>query len=180
MSRACVIAVAQSASHSFTKHTQLAVSLIAGFGVQGDAHYGQTVQHIYDKRRDPLRPNLRQVHLIHSELFDEMSRYGYDLGAGQLGENITTRGIDLINLPTGTQLTIGEAQIEVTGLRKPCSKINALGEGLMARMIEKAPSGDLILKCGVMGIITQSGEVMRGDNIDIKLPDLPHRPLGAV
>lgn len=180
MTAASVISVSQSVSHSFAKHTQLAISLVAGFGVLGDAHYGKTVQHIYDKKRNPDAPNLRQVHLIHSELFDEMEPFGYDLSPGQLGENITTRGIDLLSLPAGTKLTLGGAIIELTGLRKPCSKINALGDGLMTKMITKNMSGDIILKCGVMGVVTQSGDVMRGDVIKVVLPDFPHVPLKAV
>lgn len=176
-----VAAVASGAEHDFSKATQPAIVLIAGVGVDGDAHAGRTVQHLSRKLRTPDAPNLRQVHLIHGELHDELSRLGFDLRPGDMGENITTRGIDLLALPAGTRLGIGaDAVVEVTGLRNPCVQLDRHQHGLMAAVLGRAGDGTLIRKAGVMAVVAAGGRVMPGDLIDIVLPPLPHHRLEKV
>ena len=176
-----VIAVSRSASHSFSKRGELGIRLLQGLGVEGDAHLGVTVQHRSRVAVDPTQPNLRQVHLIHEELFDELRGQGFDVGAGQLGENITTRGIGLLRLPTGTRLHIGEqAVVELTGLRNPCVQIDRFQHGLMQAVLGRDADGRLVRKAGVMGIVLTSGEVFPGDRIELRLPAHPHRPLERV
>lgn len=175
-----VIAVASDSAHNIAKPIQSQISLIAGWGVEGDAHAGETVQHRYDKRRNPDAPNLRQVHLMHAELFDQMAEQGIIVQAGQMGENITTRGIDILNLPRGTKLQIGDAIIKVTGLRNPCKYLNEIAPGLMAACIVKHEDGSPFPQSGVMGIITASGDVRAGDGIEVILPPKPHVRLKAV
>lgn len=175
-----VIAVCASNRHDFSKSPQIAIRLVEGFGIEGDAHAGTNVQHIYDKRRDPTRPNLRQVHLIHAELFDALARDGFAVHPGELGENLTTRGIDLLNLPRGSSLRIGpDAVVEVTGLRSPCVQIDRFQPGLLAAVRERV-EGKLIGRTGVMGIVRTGGEIAPGDRIDIELPPLPHSKLEPV
>jgi len=176
-----VVAVSRSASHSFSKRGELGIRLLQGLGVEGDAHLGVTVQHRSRVAVDPTQPNLRQVHLIHEELFDELRSQGFELGAGQLGENITTRGIDLLGLPTGARLLIGdEAVVEVTGLRNPCVQIDRFRAGLMQAVLGRDADGRLVRKAGVMGIVIAGGEVFPGDRIALRLPAQPHRPLERV
>lgn len=175
-----VIAVASDQDHNIAKPVQPYISLIEGWGVKGDAHAGKTVQHRYDKRRNPEAPNLRQVHLMHAELFDQMAERGMRVEPGQMGENITTRGLDILNLPHGTRLKIGDAVIEVTGLRNPCKYLNQIAPGLMKACVSKHEDGSSFPQSGVMGIIVSGGEVKAGDQIDIILPPQPHQRLVAV
>ena len=175
-----VIAVAADNAHDTIKSLKPAITLVAGFGVQGDAHGGALVQHLYDKARNPDAPNLRQVHLMHAELFDELAGQGITVTAGQMGENIVTRGIDLLGLPRGTQLHVGEAVIEITGLRNPCSKINIIHPDLLKSVIEKRTDGSLHRKTGVMAIVLQGGDVQAGDAITAIFPDKPFEPLEPV
>ncbi len=178
---ATVIAIAASATHSMSKPTREYIQLLAGLGVAGDAHCGETIQHRSRVAVDPSVPNLRQVHLIHAELHDELAALGFRLAPGQMGENITTRGIDLLALPRGAKLQIGEAAIvEITGLRNPCAQLDGIQSGLMAAVIGRGPDGKLIRKAGVMGIVLTSGEVRPGDTIRIILPPPPHLPLDRV
>ena len=174
MSAPTVIAVAASPTHSFSKILQPAITLVAGLGVKGDAHYGKTVQHLYDMRKDPHQPNTKQVHLIHAELFDEVAAKGFTVTPGDLGENITTRGLDILSLPEDAQLHIGECIITLTGLRGPCKKINRFGDKLLDEMIVAREDGPPILKCGVMGVIQQGGMIKPSDEIRVVLPELPH------
>ena len=175
-----IIAVAADSAHDTIKPLKPAITLVAGFGVQGDAHGGAFVQHLYDKARRPDAPNLRQVHLMHAELFDELAGRGITVTAGQMGENITTRGIDLLGLSQGTQLLMGKAVIEVTGLRNPCSKINIIHPDLLKAVIEKRADGSLNRKTGIMGIVRQGGDVQAGDKIEIIAPKHSHIPLQPV
>jgi MOSC domain-containing protein YiiM len=178
---ATVIAVAASAAHTMTKPTQDRIRLLAGLGVAGDAHMGEMVRHRSRVAIDPGAPNLRQVHLIHMELLDALRDAGFILAPGQMGENITTRGIDLLGLPTGTRLHIGEmAVVEITGLRNPCGQLDAIQPGLMAAVIERGPDGKLIRKAGVMSIVITSGDVRPGDAIRAVLPPPPRLPLERV
>ncbi|MDQ4058766.1 MAG: MOSC domain-containing protein [Actinomycetota bacterium] len=164
-----------------TKPNRDSIRLLTGLGVEGDAHMGETVKHRSRVRRDPSQPNLRQVHLIHTELFLELRDAGFVLTPGQLGENITTTGIDLLDLPPGTRLYLGEsAVVEVTGLRNPCTQLDGIQAGLMAATLGHDENGDLIRKAGVMSIVRSDGEVRPGDLIKVKLPSPPHRPLGPV
>jgi MOSC domain-containing protein YiiM len=157
------------------------IRLVAGLGVEGDAHLGETVQHRSRVRRDPAQPNLRQVHLIHSELHDELRTKGFEVAGGQMGENVTTRGIDLLALPTGTRLRIGEeAEVEITGLRNPCTQLNGIKDGLMAATLDRDADGALIRKAGVMAIVLAGGEVRPGDPIRAELPAEPHSALQPV
>jgi MOSC domain-containing protein YiiM len=176
-----ILAVSRSATHSLSKSGQLAIRLIAGLGVADDAHAGVTVQHRSRVARDPSQPNLRQVHLIHTELHEELRQRGFNVVAGQMGENITTQGIDLLGLPTGTRLRLGdEALIEITGLRNPCKQLETIQRGLMAAVLDRDANGELIRKAGVMAIVLVSGAVRLGDTITIELPPEPHTPLQPV
>lgn len=176
-----VIAVSRSDSHTFTKPNETVIRLIAGLGVEGDAHLGEKVRHRSNVRKDPEQPNLRQVHLIHEELEDELRTAGFAVAAGTMGENITTRGIDLLGLPTGAQLQLGDgAVIEVTGLRKPCRQLDGYQQGLMAAVLGRDRDGGILYKCGVMAIVVAGGEVRPGDAIRVILPPLPHRRLEPV
>jgi len=176
-----VLAVSRSATHSLSKSGQLAIQLITGLGVADDAHAGVTVQHRSRVARDPSQPNLRQVHLIHAELHEELRERGFNVAAGQMGENITTQGIDLLGLPTGTRLRLGdEAVIEITGLRNPCTQLESIQPGLMAAVLDRDANGALIRKAGVMAIVLVRGTVRPGDTIRVELPPQPHTPLQPV
>lgn len=173
-----VIAVHRSASHEFSKHPEEAIELVEGQGVLGDAHAGTTVKHRSRVARDASQPNLRQVHLLHSELFDELVARGFAVFAGDLGENVTTRGIDLLALPTGTRLKLGpRAVVEITGLRNPCAQIDRFQAGLMSAVLDRGPSGELVRKAGVMAIVLHGGQVAPGDSVEAQLPEPPHQPL---
>lgn len=175
-----VIAVSRDRRHRFSKQPEAFITLIAGEGVEGDAHRGVTVKHRSRARFNPTLPNLRQVHLIHAELFEELAAKGFTLHPGDIGENITTRGLDLLGLPTGARLAIGGAVIEVTGLRNPCIQMDRFQPGLMQATLDRAPDGALIRKAGIMGIVLQGGQVTPGDTIAVTLPEGPHRPLEKV
>ncbi len=176
-----VIAVSRSPGYTFSKANEARVTLVSGLGVAGDAHAGQTVKHRYLAAQDPTRPNLRQVHLIHAELFDELQAQGFSVMPGQVGENITTRGIDLLALPVGTKLHLGaEAVVEVTGLRSPCRQLDNFQSGLKAAVLDRDDQGRLIRKAGIMSIVLTGGEVRPGDPIAVVLPPEPHQPLEVV
>ncbi|HET8629482.1 MAG TPA: MOSC domain-containing protein [Thermomicrobiales bacterium] len=176
-----VTAVSRSATHTMAKGNEAAIRLVEGLGVDGDAHAGVTVKHRSRVARDPSQPNLRQVHLIHAELHDELRAAGFAVVAGQMGENITTVGVDLLGLPTGTRLHLGdEAVIEVTGLRNPCAQLDGIQPGLMAATLDRDERGRLVRKAGVMGVVLAGGEVRAGDPIGVELPPEPHRPLEPV
>ncbi len=176
-----VAAVARTAAHRFSKAPAPQITLLEGLGVEDDAHAGVTVQHLSRIRRDPTLPNLRQVHLIHGELLDELIAAGFDVSPGALGENVTTRGLDLLALPTGTRLTLGaEAVVEITGLRNPCAQLDGHRAGLLAAVLGRAEDGSLIRKAGVMSVVVRGGVVHAGDPISCDLPPGPHRPLEPV
>jgi len=176
-----VVAVSCSATHSMSKRAAAAIRLLAGLGVEGDAHLGETVKHRSRVARDPTQPNLRQVHLIHAELHDELRAAGFALSPGEMGENVTTRGIDLLGLPTGARLRLGDsAVVEITGLRNPCGQLDGLRQGLMAATLARDEHGKLIRKAGVMGVVIVGGAVRAGDAIVADLPALPHSSLKPV
>lgn len=176
-----VKAVSRSAEHGFSKANQSHIRLLAGLGVEGDAHAGETVQHRSRVAQDPTQPNLRQVHLIQAELFEELRTAGFELAPGEMGENITTHGIDLLALPAQTRLHLGtSAIVEITGLRNPCRQLDGLQPGLMAAVLDQDPQGRLIRKAGVMGVVVAGGEVFPGDRIRVELPPKPHQPLARV
>ena len=176
-----VAAVALSGTHSFTKPTTERIHLLEGLGVDGDAHLGTTVKHRSRVRRDPTQRNLRQVHLIHGELHDELRARGFAVSPGDLGENVTTRGLDLLTLPAGTRLRLGgAATVEITGLRNPCVQLDEFMPGLMAATLDRDAHGNLIRKAGVMAVVLVGGEVRAGDTIAVDLPPEPHRPLAPV
>ena len=175
-----VRAVHFSPTHDFSKEPMPSITLIEGIGVAGDAHAGTTVQHRSRVARDPSTPNLRQVHLIHGELFEHLSDEGFTVEPGSLGENITTGGIDLLELPVGTRLRIGEATVVVTGLRNPCRQIDDLQPGLMKRLVFRDDDGRVRRLAGIMGIVARGGVVRPGDAIIVELPPLPHHPLTTV
>ncbi|WP_405869241.1 MULTISPECIES: MOSC domain-containing protein [unclassified Streptomyces] len=176
-----VSAVSSNGVYSFTKPNRESVTLLAGLGVEGDVHAGVTVKHRSRVARDPSQPNLRQVHLIHEELFDEVRQSGFEVVAGQLGENVTTRGIDLLSLPKGTLLRLGaEAVVEVTGLRNPCLQIDHFQAGLLKQVVVRDADGALRLKAGIMGVVVSGGVVRPGDPVKAELPDGPHLPLEIV
>jgi MOSC domain-containing protein YiiM len=176
-----VVSVAAHGSHAFSKTVQPGIELIAGLGVAGDAHAGVTVKHRSRVAKDPTQPNLRQVHLIHAELLDELAAQGFTVCPGDLGENLLTRGIDLLALPTDTELQIGPvARIRITGLRNPCAQIDRFAPGLMGALLDRAADGSLIRKGGVMAVVLAGGPVRPGDAIETHLPPGPPRPLAPV
>ena len=179
--KATVTAVSRSPGHTMTKPNQPSIRLLTGLGVDGDAHQGVTVKHRSRVARDPTQPNLRQVHLIHAELHDQLLSQGFELAPGQMGENITTRGIPLLELPKGTCLKIGETVLlEVTGLRNPCTQLDGLQPGLMAAVLDRDEHSNLIRKAGIMTIVLEGGDVQPGDAIEVILPPEPHQPLEVV
>jgi MOSC domain-containing protein YiiM len=177
-----VIAVARDGRHRFAKPTCDSIRLVAGLGIEGDAHAGATVQHLSRIAKAPEQPNLRQVHLIHAELLDELAAKGFTVSPGELGENVTTRGIDLLGLPRGTRLRLGDqALVEVTGLRNPCRQIDDnIGEGGMAATLDRAPDGSLVRKAGVMAVVVESGIVAPGDLVSVAALPERHAPLEPV
>jgi MOSC domain-containing protein YiiM len=178
---AVVTSVSCSKAHTFTKPTGTTISLVAGLGVQGDAHMGPTVKHRSHIRKFGDIPNLRQVHLIHEELLEELRAGGFNVHAGTIGENVTTRGLDLLALPTGTRLRLGaQAVIEITGLRNPCRQIEAFAPGLLQAVLGRDSDGNLIRKTGVMAVVIAGGDVKAGDAIAVMLPEGERRPLMPV
>lgn len=176
-----VVAVARDDAHRFSKPTRDSITLIAGYGIEGDAHAGATVQHVSRIKRDAAAPNLRQVHLIHSELFDRMAAAGHRVEPGALGENVTTSDVDLLGLSRGTRLALGpDAVVEVTGLRNPCSQINGLSAGLMKELIYVDDAGATIRLAGVMSIVIAGGVVRPGDAIRVLTASAVFEPLQAV
>src|SRR3979490_3071627 len=173
-----VVAVCLNGEHRFSKTVTPSITLLTGLGVEGDAHAGVTVKHRSRVAKDPTQPNLRQVHLMHEELFDEVRAKGFTVTPGELGENITTSGIDLLALPTGTRLHLGEsAVVEITGLRNPCIQIEKFQKGLMAATLEDDADGNLIRTAGIMSMVILEGAVRPGDAIRVEMPAEPHRPL---
>lgn len=176
-----VAAVARRDGHGVGKTVVPGVRLVRGLGVEGDAHAGETVKHRSRVRRDPTQPNLRQVHLIHAELLDDLAARGFDVAPGALGENVLTRGVDLLGLPRGARLLLGaRALVEITGLRNPCDQLEEIQAGLQAAVLDRAPDGTLLRKAGVMAVVLEGGEVAPGDPIEVRLPAGPHRALEPV
>jgi MOSC domain-containing protein YiiM len=178
---AIVTAVGRDEAHAFSKSSRASIRLVGGLGVEGDAHAGRTVRHRSRVARDPTAPNLRQVHLIHAELHDELNRLGFDVAPGDMGENITTRGLDLLGLAAGTRLMVGPlAVIEVTGLRNPCTQLDGFQPGLMKAVLDRDSDGGLVRKAGVMAVVLAGGVVSPGDPITVSLPPEPHAALRPV
>ena len=176
-----VTAVSKSPSHTLIKGNEPVISLKQGLGVEGDAHFGKKVKHIFDSKRNPDKLNFRQVHLIPSELHQELANKGLMVNPGEMGENITTTGIDLLSLPLNTVLSIGNtAKIKITGTRKPCSQLNQIKDGLMNAVIDKDAEGDVLFKAGVFGMVLQDGDIRVSDNILIELPKKPFQKLNSV
>jgi MOSC domain-containing protein YiiM len=176
-----VAAVSRRSTHAPGKERVERVRLLAGLGVEGDAHAGERVMHRYDRRRDPDRPNLRQVHLIGAELHDELCAAGFDVGPGELGENVTTRGLELTAMPAGTLLGLGaDAVVELTGTRNPCRTLDRVAPGLMRATLGRDPRGNAILRAGVMAVVVEGGAVAAGDPIGVELPPGPAEPLAPV
>jgi MOSC domain-containing protein YiiM len=192
-----VVSVSRDGTHRFSKVPVPVITLVAGLGVLGDAHAGTLVQHRSRVRRDPNQPNLRQVHLLHAEVFDDARALGHEIGPGDLGENVLTAGLDLLGLPAGTRLAFGEAVIRITGLRNPCAQINDFRPGLLKAVLARAdgtptdrpapstasPKGHrsgVIRKAGVMAVVERGGDVRPGCAVTVRLPDGAHRPLAPV
>jgi MOSC domain-containing protein YiiM len=176
-----ITAVSTSGEHAFSKHNVERLRLLAGLGVEGDAHAGVTVKHRSRVRRDPTQPNLRQVHLLHAELHDELHAAGFDVAAGALGENLTTRGIALLDLPRGTRLHLARGPVlEITGLRNPCAQIDAFQPGLLRAVLAHDAEGRLVRKAGVMSVVLAGGDVAPGDTVELELPAGAHAPLEPV
>jgi MOSC domain-containing protein YiiM len=176
-----VIAVSTSPNHFFSKSNQNKIKLLAGIGIEGDAHAGRTVKHRSRVAKDPNQPNLRQVHLIHTELHDELKDKGFEISPGDMGENITTKGIDLLNLPTNTKLYLGDqAVIKVTGLRNPCAQLDAFQPGLMSAVLDRDEAGRIVRKAGIMSVVVSGGIVKIGDRIRVELPPQPYQALERV
>jgi MOSC domain-containing protein YiiM len=176
-----VVSVSRSPVHGFSKEIAGEIRLLVGLGVEGDAHAGRTTQHLYRLRKDPAAPNLCQVHLLQAELFAELAEQGLAVAPGEMGENVTTAGVGLLELPVGARLALGAvAVVEITGLREPCSQMNRLRPGLMKACISRSASGEVIRKAGVMGIVAAGGVVRVGDAIGVELPARPWRKMGPV
>lgn len=176
-----VVAIHRSSEHTFSKSECSEIEVVEGRGVLGDAHFGKTVKHRSRVAKNPAEPNLRQIHLIHAELLDELALKGFDVRPGDLGENITTRGIELLSLSTGARLRIGkDVVVEVTGLRNPCKQIEEFQAGLLKAVLGRDENGALIRKTGVMGIVKSSGTVRRGDPIEVEIPSGSRQPLEVV
>lgn len=176
-----VVSVSLDSQHAFSKPRVDAIELVAGVGVRGDAHAGATVRHRSRVRKDASAPNLRQVHLIHRELFGELAAKGFDVRPGDLGENVATEGIALLELPVGALLHLGDAAVaEVTGLRNPCAQLDGFRPGLMEAVLDRAPDGALVRKAGIMSVVVRGGVVRAGDPIRVELPAPPHRALAPV
>ncbi|WP_374384014.1 MOSC domain-containing protein [Dongia sp.] len=176
-----VVGVSLARGHHFSKTAAFEIRLLAGLGVAGDAHMGETVQHRSRVAKDPTQPNLRQVHLIQAELFDELAARGFTVRPGDMGENITTRGVDLLHLPEATRLRIGaEAIVEITGLRNPCVQIDRFQPGLMQAVLDRDTDGNLIRKAGIMAVVIAGGDVRTDDAIAVELPAGRHQPLKPV
>jgi MOSC domain-containing protein YiiM len=179
--QAKVLAVSRSTQHGVGKRPRDEIRLLEGLGVEGDAHAGKTVQHLYRMKLDPTAPNLAQVHFLHAELFDDLAATGFALEAGRLGENVLTQGIDLINLPTGTIFEIGaDAVVEISGIRDPCKQIDGVARGLTKALIDRDAAGQVVRKAGIMGVVVKGGMVRPGDAIVVRLPAEPHRRLEVV
>jgi len=176
-----VEAVSTGAAHGIGKENATCIRLIAGLGVDGDVHAGEKVKHRSRVRRDPTEPNLRQVHLIHTELHEELADQGFDIRPGEMGENVTTCGVELLSLPAGTRLRLGsDAVVEVTGLRNPCAQLDEIAPGLMKAVLDRDADGEVVRKSGVMGVVLEGGEVRPGDSIQVELPCEPHVRLAPV
>ncbi|MBP1300238.1 MOSC domain-containing protein [Curtobacterium sp. 1310] len=176
-----IVAVSRDAGHRFSKPVVEEITLVAGWGVDGDAHAGTTVQHRSRVARDPSQPNLRQVHLLHAEVFDEVAASGHTVVPGDMGENVTTRGVDLLGLPTGALLHLGDAAcVRVTGLRNPCQQINDFDPGLLRAVLGRAEDGTVERKGGVMGVVVAGGIVRAGDAVRVELPEGALQPLAPV
>ena len=181
MSAARVVAVSRRPTHRVSKDVAESIRLLEGLGVEGDAHAGETVQHRSRKRWRPHLPNLRQVHLVGEELHDELNAAGFTIEAGTMGENVLTRDLDLLALPAGARLRLGdEAEVELTGLRNPCVQLERLQPGLMEAVLDRDPDGELIRRAGVMAVVVQGGLVRPGDAVDVRLPTGPAEPLRPV
>jgi MOSC domain-containing protein YiiM len=178
---ATVITVSGAPGHRFSKPVQGSIRLLQGLGVEGDAHCGETVKHRSRVAVDPTQANLRQVHLLHAELLDELNAAGFDVAPGQMGENVLTRGLDLLGLPVGARLRLGaDALVEITGLRNPCAQIERFQPGLLAAVLGRDAQGRVVRKAGIMGIVLEGGEIQPNDAIEVMLPALPHRALERV
>ncbi|WP_092095807.1 MOSC domain-containing protein [Curtobacterium sp. UNCCL20] len=176
-----VVAVARDSDHRFSKPVVEEITLVENWGVDGDAHAGTTVQHRSRVARDPSQPNLRQVHLLHAEVFDEVASEGFQVAPGEMGENVTTRGLDLLGLPTDTLLHLGDdACVRVTGLRNPCQQINGFEPGLLRAVLGRAEDGTVVRKGGVMGVVVAGGVIRPGDAIRVELPAGEQQPLSPV
>ena len=175
-----VLSVQLSPVHEFSKEPATEIELVEGYGVRGDAHAGVTVQHLHRLKKDPTAPNLRQVHLVHAELFDDLAELGHTVRPGDLGENVTTTGIDLLALARGTRLTVGQAEVEVTGLRNPCYQIDDFQPGLLKQVLRRRGDGAVERLTGVMAVVTRSGSVRPGDHIGVAAPDGPLVALAPV
>jgi MOSC domain-containing protein YiiM len=176
-----VTAVCRHGLHTFSKQAVDRIQLVEGLGVHGDSHAGATVQHRSRVRQDPSQPNLRQVHLIHSELIEELAGAGYTVRPGDLGENVTTAGVDLLGLPRDTLLHLGRmAVVRVTGLRNPCQQVNDFADGLLKQVLVPGPDGEVVRKAGIMGVVERGGMVCPDDPIHVELPPGEHRRLERV
>ena len=176
-----VTAVSRSDAHTFSKSNEPAIELVAGAGVDGDVHAGATVKHRSRTRRNATKPNLRQVHLMHAELHDGLAEAGFAVEAGDLGENVTTRGIDLLALPVATRLQLGDrAVVELTGLRNPCRQIDEFQPGLLKKVLEHDDQGAVVYRVGVMSVVVNNGPVRPGDEVHVVLPPQPHHALELV
>jgi MOSC domain-containing protein YiiM len=176
-----VVSLAKDAHHRFSKQSCHSLSFVEGKGIEGDAHFGKTVQHRSRVKADPTQPNLRQVHLVQSEMINNLQESGFNVGPGVIGENVLTAGIDLLTLPEGTLLKLGEEVVlKVTGLRNPCAQLDNYQKGLTKAVLDKDENGRLIRKAGIMATVEAGGVVSVGDVISVQFPPKPHKALDRV
>jgi len=176
-----VVSLSKDSDHKFSKEVCEVLTFLKNLGIEGDAHCGITVKHRSRVKTDPSQPNLRQVHLVHSELIAELKNSGFDVSPGAIGENVLTSGIDLLSLPKNTILSLGsDVVLRVTGLRNPCAQLDNYQSGLTKAVLGKDENGHLVRKAGIMAVVEEGGVVKVGDTISIQLPPEPHEALERV
>jgi hypothetical protein len=174
-----VHSVSASPRHGFSKLVRESITLIKGHGVDGDAHAGAFVKHRYLARWRPRMANERQVHLINQALFEELFSEGFNVQPGNLGENVTTRGIDLLRLPLGTMLALGPtAAVELRGLRTPCVLVDRFRKGLLKALVRKGEQPRF--RAGVMGVVREGGILFPGNPVKVTISPAPWQALPAL
>lgn len=164
-----VIAVCCNPEPGLPKPVVDTVHLIENWGVEGDYHAGPLVRHRYLAKKDPTKPNMRQVLLMDAVVFADLAQNDIHIGPGMMGENITIEGLAVMQLAVGTRLAIGSAVVEVTERRSPCYQLNGIDPRLLKAVVTKQ-DGQAIFKAGIMTRILQGGWVRAGDLVKVLSP----------